>query len=129
MKVASLYSKETKAMWISVKEKVGQRCIVGEDGQKIYDLICDPLKDGESVTLDFRGVSQFASPFFNYAIGQLLKDIRVEDFRRLLLIEYLNETGTLVLERVIENASIYHSDKDYSIAIDDILAQRAVESD
>ena len=45
------------------------------------------------VTLDFDGVSVFASPFLNAAIGQLLKDVRPEDLNRLLRIEKLNPTG------------------------------------
>lgn len=52
--------------------------------------------------MDFDGVAQFASPFFNFAIGQLLKDIEEKDLRRLLQVENLNETGKLVVERVIE---------------------------
>ena len=68
-------------------------------------------ENGETVILDFEGVSQFASPFFNFAIGQLLKDIAEDDLRRLLQIDHLNETGRLVVERVIENAAKYHGDK------------------
>mgnify|MGYP001600892179 FL=1 len=63
-------------MKINIKENIGPRCIIKEDGQKIYDAIYEVLKRGETVTLDFKDVSQFASPFFNFAIGQLLKDIK-----------------------------------------------------
>jgi len=77
---------------------------------------------------DFEGVRQFASPFFNYAIGQLLKDIAEADLRRLLQIGHLNETGSLVVERVMENAIRYHADKDYRKIVDDILEQQAKES-
>ena len=86
------------------------------------------MKKGETVTLDFDGVNQFASPFFNFAIGQLLKDVSEADLRRLLQIENLNETGRQVIERVIENAAKYHGDKDYSKIVDDILEQQAKES-
>lgn len=116
-------------MKLFIKDKIGPRCIIKEDGQKVYDEIHGPLKNGESVTLDFGGVSQFASPFFNFAIGQLLMDIEEGDLRRLLQIENLNETGQLVVERVIENAAKYHGDKDYRKIVDDILEQQARESD
>ena len=115
-------------MKLSIKDKIGPRCIIKEDGQKIYDAIHESLKQGETVTLDFDGVTQFASPFFNFAIGQLLKDIKEDDLRRLLHIEKLNETGRLVVERVIENAAKYHGDKDYRRIVDDILEQQAGES-
>ncbi len=114
-------------MKIVIKDEIGPRCIIKEDGQKIYDRIHEPLKAGETVTLDFGGVAQFASPFFNFAIGQLLKDIKEKDLRRLLQIENLNETGRLVVERVIENAAKYHGDVNYRKIVDDILEQQAKE--
>ena len=114
-------------MKIFIKDKIGPRCIIKEDGQKVYEEIHDPLKNGETVTLDFESVNQFASPFFNFAIGQLLKDIKVDDLRRLLQIENLNESGRLVVKRVLENAAKYHGDKDYRKIVDDILEQQAKE--
>jgi hypothetical protein len=122
------FEKETK-MKIIIKDEIGPRCIIKEDGQKIYERIHEPLKEGEIVTLDFGGVAQFASPFFNFAIGQLLKDIEEKDLRRLLQIENLNETGKLVVERVIENAAKYHGDVNYRKIVDDILEQQAKESE
>ena len=115
-------------MKIFIKDKIGPRCIIKEDGQKVYEEIHDPLKNGETVTLDFENVNQFASPFFNFAIGQLLKEIKVDDLRRLLQIENLNESGRLVVKRVLENAAKYHGDKDYRKIVDDILEQQAKES-
>ncbi len=115
-------------MKLSVKNHIGPRCIIKEDGQKIYDAIHGALRQGESVNLDFEGVSQFASPFFNFAIGQLLKDIAESDLRTLLHLDHLNETGKLVVERVIENAARYHGDKDYRQIVDDILESQAKES-
>jgi hypothetical protein len=114
-------------MRISIKDKIGPRCIIKEDGQKVYDAIHGKLRNGETVTLDFKGVRQFASPFFNFAIGQLLQDITEDDLRRLLQFEGLNDVGRLVVERVIENATKYHSDKDYRKILDDILERQALE--
>lgn len=116
-------------MKLSIKDEIGQRCIIKEDGQKIYDIIHQPMREGKIVILDFTGVSQFASPFFNFAIGQLFKDINGDDLRRMLKIENLTETGRLVVGRVMENAAKYHSDRDYRKIVDDILEQQAKESD
>lgn len=116
-------------MKLSIKTEIGPRCIVKEDGQKIFDKIHDSLKKGETVTLDFDGVRQFASPFFNDAIGQLLKEISELKLRRLLQVEGLNETGRMVMERVLENAARYYSDQDYQRIVDDILDQQALELD
>lgn len=116
-------------MKIAIKESIGPRCIIKEDGQKVYDAIHELLKQGQTVTLDFSGVTQFASPFFNFAIGQLLHDITEESLRRQLKIDNLNDTGKRVVERVIENAAKYHGDKDYRKIVDDIIAQQAGESE
>lgn len=115
-------------MKLSIKDRIGPRCIIKEDGQKIFDEIHVPLKNHEIVTLDFVNVTQFASPFFNFAIGQLLKDINEADLRRFLQIKNLNETGKLVFERVIENAAKYHGDINYRKIVDDILEQQFKES-
>ena len=115
-------------MKVRIKEMIGPRCIVREDGQRLYEAIHDALKQGETVLLDFEGVSQFASPFFNFAIGQLLKDIKEDDLRRLLDIQNLSSTGRLVVERVIENAARYHTDVDYRKIVDAILEQQSQES-
>ena len=116
-------------MRLRVQEMLNsQRCIIKEDGQLVYDAIHDPLKAGETVFLDFAGSTQYASPFFNFAIGQLLKDIKEGDLRRLLHIENIGEAGKLVVERVIENASRYHTDIDYRKIVDAILEQQARES-
>jgi len=116
-------------MKLIIKETIGSRCIVKEDGQRVYDAIHDSLGQGETVILDFSGISQFASPFFNFAIGQLLKDIKVENLRNLLKLENLDSTGRLVVDRVIENAGRYHSDIDYKKIVDSILEEQARESD
>ncbi len=116
-------------MKLSILDEIGTRCIIREDGQKIYDEIHERLAHGEAVTLDFREVEQFASPFFNFAIGQLLKDVEEDVMRKLLKLDNLNEIGRLVAGRVIQNAAKYHGDKDYQKIVDDILEQQAKESD
>lgn len=116
-------------MELAIKSFIGARCIVKEDGQKVYEAIREPLKNGISVILDFTGVTQFASPFFNFAIGQLLKDIKEQDLSNLLKITNLDPTGRHVVRRVIENASQYQTDINYQKIIDDILEQQAKESE
>lgn len=116
-------------MNIRIKESVGPRCIVKDDGQHVYDMIHEAIKNGENVSLDFSEVTQFAFPFFNFAIGQLLKDISVEQLQRLLRIEHLVQDGRLVVERVIDNASQYHTDVNHRAIVDSILEQQAKESE
>lgn len=111
-------------MKISISESIGSRCIIKDDGLKIFKNIHDPLKNGEEVTLDFTKVTQFASPFFNFAIGGLLKDIKENDLKKLLHIENLNQTGQIVVKRVFENASRYYTDINYQEIVDSILEEQ-----
>jgi len=92
-----------------VHETVGEDAITLDDGQSIHERIKPELIVGHEVELDFDGVSVFASPFFNAAIGQLLKDLRPEDLNRLLRVLNLNSTGYEVLRRVIDNAKKYYA--------------------
>lgn len=116
-------------MKIKIFDEIGQRCIVKDQGQKVYEKIHPVLLKGETVTLDFSSVKQFASPFFNFAIGQLLKDIKKEDLDRLLIFENLIPDGRLVVKRVIENAGNYHADIDYQKIVDSILQQQGEDGE
>ena len=80
-----------------VRETTDEDAITMDDGQNVHDRIKPELMAGREVELDFDGVSVFASPFFNAAIGQLLKDIDSETLNRLLRIENLNPLGHDVL--------------------------------
>ena len=74
-------------------------------------------------------MAQFASPFFNYAIGQLLIDLTIDDLKERLEIVHLTPDGMAVVKRVIENASQYHTDVDHRRIVDDILEEQAKESE
>lgn len=116
-------------MELRIKDIIDVRCITRDDGQKIYDMIQPELLQKRPVKLDFKGVHQFASPFFNFAIGQLLKDLSIEELKRLLEIKNLISDGRLVVNRVIENASKYHQDVNYRHIVDTILEQQLAEAD
>ena len=117
------------SMNLQIHKIIGPRCIVKDDGQRIYETIHEALLQDEKVTLDFDQVTQYASPFFNFAIGQLLKDIAVDNLKRLLKVENLTDDGKMVVHRVIENASRYYTDTDYSKIVDSILEQQSREAE
>jgi hypothetical protein len=96
-----------------VRETTGEDAITMDDGQAVHDRIKPELVAGSEVELDFDGVAVFASPFFNAAIGQLLKDIDPETLNRLLRVENLNALGHDVLRRVIDNSKRYYISKEY----------------
>jgi len=112
-------------MKCEIKSLVGENCITLEDGQKVYDQIYPELKAGRPVEIDFAGTEVFASPFFNAAIGRLLKDIEADDLNKLLKVSHLTSAGMEVLKRVIENSKEYYSDAETRKALDDILSEQA----
>jgi hypothetical protein len=115
-------------MNFKIKDILGPRCIIKDDGQKIYNVIHPLLMNGEDVILDFEGITQFASPFFNFAVGQLLKDIKREDIECRLKVQNMSDAGKQLLELVIENAAKYHGNPDYRKIVDDILKQQEQDS-
>lgn len=112
-------------MKLEIKSLVGDSCVTSEDGQRVYNEIHPKLTSGESVCLNFSGVRVFASPFFNFAIGQLLKDLEPEDLNQLLKVEKIKADGLLVWQRVVENAKEYYKNPEAKIAVDEILKQQA----
>jgi len=118
----SRYFERGKDMEIKIIDEVGENCITPDDGALIYGKIHPVLKNEGEVTLDFSGVEVFASPFFNAAIGHLLKDIDVEALRKHLNVIGLASAGREVWDRVIENSKQYFSaDEQTRKAMDDII--------
>jgi hypothetical protein len=108
---------------IKIKTRIGKNCITIGDGQKIYQSIHKSLSRNTTVKLDFSGVEVFASPFFNAAIGQLLKDIDPEILNKHLKIESISPAGKNTLQRVIENSKKYYADSDYRESIGALLRE------
>ncbi|WP_138496917.1 STAS-like domain-containing protein [Nostoc sp. PA-18-2419] len=113
-------------MVYKIYDIVGEYAITADGGQKLYDQIHPLLLAGEPVELDFTGVKVFASPFVNFAFGQLLKDIPAEKLNQLVEFTSLNADGWDVLEHVMANAKRYYSDEKYRAAVDTAIANIAV---
>lgn len=112
-------------MAYKIFDLVGKYAISAESGQKLYDQIHPVLLSGDPVELDFTGVQVFASPFFNLAIGHLLKDIPADNLNRLVEFTAINPEGWNVLERVIVIAKHYYSDEQFRNAVDAVITEQA----
>ena len=88
---------------------IGEDAITLDDGQSIYQQIKPELLAGHEVELDFDGVSVFAAPFFNAAIGQLLKDLRPEELEPVAAGAQPEPDGLRIAQCVIENAKKYYA--------------------
>ncbi|MEA5618476.1 STAS-like domain-containing protein [Cronbergia sp. UHCC 0137] len=103
---------------------VGKNCITVFDGQKLYDLIHPELQANQSVELDFAGVEIFAAPFFNFAFGQLLRDIQPKNIKHLLKVSNINSLGSQILKLVIENSKRYYSDPEFRSRLDKVISEQ-----
>lgn len=112
-------------MKINIKQDIGESCMTVKQGQKLYETIHLALIASNTVEIDFIGVRIFASPFFNYAIGQLLRDLTAAQLNELLVIRNLNAVGSSTLELVIENAGRYYSDENFRHAKDEVMREMA----
>lgn len=110
-------------MKLNIKEITGPNCITLQDGQILYDKIHPKLQAGDPVELDFNGVRVFASPFFNAAVGQLLKDIPSERLNALLKITDLVPVGLDTLKKVIENSREFYSSEENQRAVTESLPE------
>jgi STAS-like domain of unknown function (DUF4325) len=105
-------------MKYNIHNLVGDYCVTPQCGQALHDILHPLLVSQTAVELDFSGIKAYGSPFFNYAVGQLLKDISLEEFRRLVNCVNLSSVGTNILEMVLETAQQYYSDDSYRQAVD-----------
>jgi STAS-like domain of unknown function (DUF4325) len=112
-------------MLYKVRDTTGEYAIDGSDGLKLYNEIHSDLLEGNSVELDFDGVHVFASIFFNFAIGQLLRDLPADTLNILLSFKNLSSTGKEILDEVIKNAKLYYSDFSYRNAVDAVMEEYA----
>lgn len=98
----------TNTMNIRIFDLTGPNCVTLQDGQAVFEKIYPELSAGRPVALDFAGTRVAASPFFNAAIGQLLKDIPTEKLNLLLTVQNLSPAGLDTLKKVIENSREYY---------------------
>jgi hypothetical protein len=113
---------------LKIADLVGEHCVTSEDGQKVYDEIVPRLRSNEEVCLDFDGVSVFASPFFNFAVGQLLKDFSSDKLNELLSVDNLIPDGTSVWKRVVQNAKDYYQNPEVKKAFDTTIEEETEEA-
>ncbi|GGE84023.1 MULTISPECIES: STAS-like domain-containing protein [Gammaproteobacteria] len=94
---------------VKVFDLVGKNAISMQSGTKLNNAIATALLEGQTVEIDFSGVSLFASPFFNASIGVLLKDINIEQLTDKMKVVNCNEIGLSLLNTVIQNAIHFYS--------------------
>lgn len=96
-------------MQIRVADTVGSIAITANDGDAVRARIARALRGEDTVELNFDGVSIFASPFFNAAIGQLLGEFEAEDLSKRIQATGLTADGAEIMVQVVKNAREFFS--------------------
>jgi hypothetical protein len=96
---------------IRITEAAGGRlCVASGDGEKIFTLIAEALKEGRKVHLSFQNVSSLTSAFLNGAVGQLYGMFPEELIRKSLRVSDMAPEDLALLKRVVDTAKIYFKD-------------------
>lgn len=86
------------------------------------------LKEGASFSVDFDGITRFASPFFNNSFASLALIYGFDVIRGISKLN-LSETGTLAFTTSIENAQLLSTNPNYTKKINDIINQNLPKKD
>lgn len=97
---------------IRISEIVGgPHWVDPSEGQKVYELTVQRLKDGGCACLDFGGKDFVITAFLNSAIGPLFNgDLTQDQLDRLKFSRTTPDDDDLI-KRVIENAISYYANK------------------
>lgn len=94
---------------IKVKDVIkSEYAIDSHKGERLYFEISDRLDKGDSIALDFNGVSVFGATFFNHAIGQLFKNYSSATLNEQITIENLPPMWHQNLRLITTNAKRYY---------------------
>lgn len=96
-------------MEIRVHEQFGPVCVDPEDGALLCDRAREVLAGGDTLCLDFTGVTTLASAFLNASVGCLYATFGEEDLARRLSWKGLDATDESVMRFVQKNAIRFYS--------------------
>ena len=105
------------AVSIEVANIIGDvYAIEATEGQKVFAIIKKAFDENRKVVLSFLNIKILTTAFLNTAIGELYNDkigFSEESIRENLKIENLNESGIVMLKRVVETAKLRYNDPDF----------------
>jgi hypothetical protein len=104
--------------------------IEAAEGQKVFSMVKKAFEENRKVILSFLNIKILTTAFLNTAIGELYNNtdgFSEKLIRENLRIENLNESGIVMLKRVVETAKLRYNDPDFykklQQSVDEILEQ------
>lgn len=89
-------------------------------GSLLREMLEEPLKNGEEISVDFSGIKRFASPFFNNSFASLGLIYGFDLLDKIKLIN-ITDTGKGTYDTSIENAKLIYRNPEFSSIIDEII--------
>ena len=112
-------------MNIRVYEVTGENAMTREAGEKLYAGIHPLLLGDQEVALDFSDVKRHLTVYFNFAIGQLYRDISADKVRA-IQVSNLSPVGVNTLNQVHNTAQQYYSDETYRQAVNSLVEEQSI---
>ena len=108
---------------ILVRDLIGSNISVSMMlGDKLYQELQAKLPMNSKIQIDFTGIDTFATPFFNAAIGRLLKYYSISQLQEKLDFLNITQGGRNLLNRVIANAIEYYNNPNNTTQIAENLS-------
>lgn len=93
-----------------------------EQGNLIYNEICDAFDNYEEIELDFENVESMISPFLNNSIGKLYGKYDSDQIRKFLHMKNFPAEKNSTLNVVIGNAKRFYADKsNYTKVVKEVI--------
>lgn len=106
---------------ILIKNEINTQFAVSpEDGDIIYEKICNYINNKEKISLNFLGLDLITTAFLNNAIGKLYKNLDSYELNKFLTLTNISNSDLNLVKKVINRAKITFSD-DYNKIIGDCL--------
>lgn len=96
--------------------------VTPDEGTPIYDKIVESFQQGESVCLDFTGITLMTTAFLNVVIGTLYKDYTSKQLKDILTFKGLNEDIAIRIKKVTDTAKLFYADtQKFESEIDEVI--------
>ena len=104
---------ETEKQHLIVKDIIqSDFAITSDDGNKVYEQIFQNLSKGNSVVLNFEGITVMITAFLNAAIGKLYEHFDSETLNEHLKLEKVAPNDRVLLKMVVQRAKEYFANKE-----------------
>ena len=91
-------------MRIQLAELIGANCTALGEGDTLYQLLYPKMKSGQSVELDFAGISSLFSPFLMGSFGKLLRHFEKENLMQRLVLCNISQENLKKVNEFIDRA-------------------------